>query len=69
MGWRSGGVVAYSWHHFVNELLADSVSRGGRVATVNSGAATLSFGGIAFLGQNRALRRRPAVTVAPVIAR
>ena len=62
-----GAGLAYAWVDFVNKLLADDI------ATAHWGLAaiwlisTLAFGALAFLEENSALQRRPAVTVAPVI--
>lgn len=63
-----GAGLSYAWTDFVNKLLANDVSS----ATWGLAAiwliAALLAGAAAFLQENTALQRRPAVTVAPVIA-
>lgn len=59
--------LAYAWADFANKLLSDELDRG-RLGLAGAWlAATLAFGALAFLEENSALQRRPAVTVAPVI--
>lgn len=62
-----GAGLAYAWVDFANKLLANALSATHIAPAVGWLAATLGFGGLAFLEETSALQRRPAVTVAPVI--
>jgi len=62
-----GAGLAYAWVDFVNKLLANDLSAAHWALAAVWLAATLGFGALAFLEENTALQRRPAVTVSPVI--
>lgn len=62
-----GAGLAYAWADFGNKLLADAISSGRWGLAAVWLAATIGFGALAFLEENSALARRPAITVAPVI--
>lgn len=63
-----GAGLAYAWADFANKLLSNDISSGHWPLAVIWVAATLCLGGLAFLEENTALQRRPAIAVAPVIA-
>jgi hypothetical protein len=63
-----GAGIAYAWADFGVKLLAGSVSSGRWVLVAVWLPALVAVGAVAFLEENTALQRRPAVTVAPVIA-
>ena len=62
-----GAGLAYAWTDFVNKLLANATSSGDWALATLWVVAAVLFGGVAFLEENSALQRAPAVTVAPVI--
>jgi drug/metabolite transporter (DMT)-like permease len=62
-----GAGLAYSWADFGNKLLSDAMASREWLAIALWGALVLCLGAIAFLEEQTALQRRPAVTVAPVI--
>ncbi len=62
-----GAGLAYAWADFANKLLSNDISSGHWGLAVVWLAATLCFGALAFLEENTALQRRPAIAVAPVI--
>lgn len=62
-----GAGLAYAWADFANKLLSNALSDGRAGAAAAWLTAILALGSLAFLEENGALQRRPAVTVAPVI--
>lgn len=63
-----GAGLAYSWADFASKLLANNASDGRWAQAALWVPGLLAFGALAFLEENTALGRSPAVTVAPVIA-
>lgn len=62
-----GAGLAYAWVDFANKLLANDIAQGNWALAAAWLAATILFGGLAFLEETTALQRRPAVTVSPVV--
>lgn len=62
-----GAGLGYAWVDFSDKLVSNSFSDGRLIATIIWLVAVASFGAVAFLQENTALQRRPAVRVAPVI--
>lgn len=62
-----GAGLAYSWSDFGSKLLAQEISRSRWALAAAWLAGVVVLGAVAFLEENTALQRRPAVTVAPVI--
>jgi drug/metabolite transporter (DMT)-like permease len=62
-----GAGFGYAWVDFSDKLVSNAFSDGKVVAGIIWLVAVGSFGAIAFLEENTALQRRPAVYVAPVI--
>jgi hypothetical protein len=62
-----GAGLSYAWVDFANKLLAIQISNAQWGYAAIWLAATLFFGGLAFLEETTALQRRPAITVAPVV--
>jgi drug/metabolite transporter (DMT)-like permease len=60
--------LAYAWADFGNQLLSDAAAKGHWGHAALWLAAVVVFGALAFFEENAALRDRPAITVAPVIA-
>jgi hypothetical protein len=63
-----GAGLAYAWVDFANKLLSDGISTDHWALVALWLVAILALGTLAFLQEMTALQRRPAVTVAPVIA-
>jgi len=62
-----GAGLSYSWADFVTKLVADDFASSRWAVGAAWIAGLVGFGALAFLEENTALARRPAVTVAPVI--
>jgi drug/metabolite transporter (DMT)-like permease len=61
-----GAGLAYAWVDFANKLLSNGLSSGNALVAVWL-VGIIAFGSLAFLEENGALQRRPAVRVAPLI--
>ncbi|HEX3801665.1 MAG TPA: DMT family transporter [Solirubrobacteraceae bacterium] len=62
-----GAGFGYAWVDFTDKLVSNALSDGKLLIALIWLLAILGFGAIAFLEENTALQRRPAVQVAPVI--
>jgi hypothetical protein len=62
-----GAGFGYAWVDFSDKLVSNAFSDGNVLAAVIWLVAIAGFGAIAFLQENTALQRRPAVQVGPVI--
>jgi hypothetical protein len=62
-----GAGLGYAWVDFADKLLSNSLSAGRWPTAALWMIGILGLGGLAFLQENSALQRRPAVSVGPVI--
>jgi drug/metabolite transporter (DMT)-like permease len=63
-----GAGLGYAWVDFVDKLLSNAVSSSHWMQAALWLVAILAFGAVAFLQENGAFQRRPAVQVGPVIS-